>query len=757
MKQASKNEKKHLALSKQDMVTVTVGFLGLFLGRVTVFSTLNPVAIAFLASYILRGYRIYLGAFFVAIGIATQFSGPYFIKYMFAVGFVLLSHFFIDRTGTRTSKQLKAAVAFGSVVVPGLGMTLFLLRPGIYVGMTFLEAALAAGLVYLMESGIRVLEGKDRELDNESLLSTAIVLSMVVAGVADIYLAGVSLKHLVSSIVVLIIAQKSNSTTATTAGVVMGLIIAVTTGTSQSFIAVLAVSGMIAGIGKNMLQTILGFGTGWVVMSLFLDISKLSWGWLASYVLAAAIIYFGPKTPISMAKERTVNPMHLTKTKEYTITRLDQINKSFNKLSENLGITQKKYTISQKEVSEIIDSTANTTCINCSKRDSCWGATNFKNTYETFSNMVDYCSKTGPMTKEPDQLKSFCTQPKILISNINHTYGFYKNNLHWENRTKETKEIVAWQLNQIGSVLNNVASEVESQLKFNPYLEEAIKNVFEQKKVEVDNVIVLENQHGRYSVEIKYKGPRKLMSGVKEIISNIIGRDMVESEQKHNHRITYIEDQKLRIVTGLSKLSKEDSKSGDSHGIMHVSGTGALIVLSDGMGSGKRANEESSATVDMFENFMETGFDKETAIKIINSVMVLKSEEDYFSTLDACLVDLYNGNTEFVKMGASSTYIISQGTVDVIASKSLPMGIINEIKVDTVKKRLKPGDIIIMVTDGITEPAGKNNEEQLLEILTTTDLKDPQDIADHILNNVKGRVNNIKDDMTVLVAKIMDR
>ena len=764
MKEAIKKEKHLLTLSKQDTITLTIGFLGLFLGRVAIFSHLNPVAIAFLASYILRGYRIYLLALFMAIGVATRFNGPYLVKYTFAIAMVLASHFFInqERWNIRVTKQIKAIVAAGSVLIPGLVMTFFMGQNAIqfyYIGMTFLESALAFGLVFLMESGIRVLEGKDRALDSESLLSTAILLGMVVAGVSDIYIAGLSIKHFVSAVVVLIIAQKGDSTTATTAGVIMGLIIAMTTGTSPSFIAVLAVSGMIAGLGKHTWQTVLGFGSGWVIMSLFLDLTKLNWGWLVSYGLASAVIAFGPTTPLSLAKTTTFNPMHLEKTKEYTATRLALISKSFNKLAETLGTVQKKYILSQKEISDIIDNVANTTCIHCTKRDSCWGS-NFQQTYQTFKQMAESCEKQGPLDKAPDPLTSFCVQPHMLLTNINHTYGFHKNNLHWQNRTKEAKEIVAWQLKQIGTVISHVSTDVENEIRFAPYLEEAIQSGFERKKVEIDHVIVLENQHGQYSVEIKYKGPRKFLSGANDMISGIIGRDMVESEHpshRRRQRMTYVEEQKFRVSTGLSKLSKEDSQSGDSHGIMHVSGSKALVLLSDGMGSGDRASEESAATVEMFEDFMETGFDKETAVKIINSIMVLKSEEDYFSTLDACLVDLYSGMTDFVKMGASATYLIYPNEVEMIKNSTLPMGILNDIKVGPIKKQLKAGDIIVMVTDGVTEPGNINKEEELLALLKNTALRDPQDLADYILNEVKGKSTDIKDDMTVLVAKILDR
>ena len=50
------------------------------------------------------------------------------------------------------------------------------------------------------------------------------------------------------------------------------------------------------------------------------------------------------------------------------------------------------------------------------------------------------------------------------------------------------------------------------------------------------------------------------------------------------------------------------------------------------MGSGEKAQKNSNATIGLFENFIESGFDKETTIKIINSIVVLKSNEESFST-----------------------------------------------------------------------------------------------------------------------------
>ena len=60
-------------------------------------------------------------------------------------------------------------------------------------------------------------------------------------------------------------------------------------------------------------------------------------------------------------------------------------------------------------------------------------------------------------------------------------------------------------------------------------------------------------------------------------------------------------------------------------------------------------------------------------------------------------------------MGACSTYIKrNMRDIDLISSSSLPVGILSDIKLDRKVSKVKYGDYIIMVSDGILD-AGKNN------------------------------------------------
>ena len=115
------------------------------------------------------------------------------------------------------------------------------------------------------------------------------------------------------------------------------------------------------------------------------------------------------------------------------------------------------------------------------------------------------------------------------------------------------------------------------------------------------------------------------------------------------------------------------------------------IALSDGMGSGEEAFRESTMVVEMLEELLEAGFPVKTAVQMMNTALVIGREEVRFSTIDVSLFDLYSGTCEFVKAGASTTFIKRKDAVEKICSTTLPIGVLQDIEIDTVTKSLASG------------------------------------------------------------------
>ena len=215
-----------------------------------------------------------------------------------------------------------------------------------------------------------------------------------------------------------------------------------------------------------------------------------------------------------------------------------------------------------------------------------------------------------------------------------------------------------------------------------------------------------------------------------------------------------------RLVLGVAQTGKSGSLvSGDSYAFFHLKGGRFALVLSDGMGDGPRAALESSATISLLRRLLESGFNQDLAIKTVNSVLALRSPGESFATVDLVVVNLISGQANFIKTGAVPSFVVRGGHVSRIEACSLPAGIIKDIEVATLNRDMEPGDVLVMVTDGILDvyQGSGEREEWLEEVLTDVMGMPPGEIAELILKLAQtgaGGSARVPDDMTVLVTRL---
>ena len=163
--------------------------------------------------------------------------------------------------------------------------------------------------------------------------------------------------------------------------------------------------------------------------------------------------------------------------------------------------------------------------------------------------------------------------------------------------------------------------------------------------------------------------------------------------------------------------------------------------------------------IELIEKFLETGFQKETAIRMMNSAMVIQGEEGSFSTIDLASIDLYTGICEFYKIGAAATFIKHGKRVEYISSASLPAGIFHQLEIEKSVRQLEDGDFVIQVTDGVLDYLKvPMPEETMQEILEAMETNNPGQMAKQILEQILlYTAGKAPDDMTVLVAGIWEK
>lgn len=222
-----------------------------------------------------------------------------------------------------------------------------------------------------------------------------------------------------------------------------------------------------------------------------------------------------------------------------------------------------------------------------------------------------------------------------------------------------------------------------------------------------------------------------------------------------NHGMSWIEAQpKFNIKVGHSAYGQVPGVSGDSFQYKDISKNEYGILISDGMGKGKSASAESSLAVSTLMDLIGSGFDVKLALKTVNNILLQQEDDEIFSTVDLALIDRLGGKLRLFKIGAAATFIKRGDKVAAVKMAALPMGIVDGLHIDFINVRLRPGDQIIMISDGVSDANRLDLDMNWLkEAISNIKSTDPQTISDLIMNRaIEAYGIRERDDMTIITA-----
>ena len=347
-----------------------------------------------------------------------------------------------------------------------------------------------------------------------------------------------------------------------------------------------------------------------------------------------------------------------------------------------------------------------------------------------------------------------------------------RQNLFLKRRLKESRSLVADHLKEMAAIMEKTAEEKIKIIRPGEKKEKHMAKLLLQEGLVLEDFFVLEKEDGRKEVvariyQNKLPGKNKYYSTeeVAAFLSVIVNMRLIPTikspffitDKAENFR--FEEDSKYMVLTGFAKTVKEGERvSGDNYSFFETDDKRFYGVLSDGMGSGERAEEDSGMVLDMAERFLDSGFSAKLTAKMINDVILAGGEGKNMSTLDICSVDLYTGETEFLKVGAAYSLLKRDGYVEKIPSLSLPLGIFYDMEINQYRKQLLDGDYIFLFSDGILDSfAGEEGEEFLKEMVARIPYRRPSEMAGHIMRHaISVAGGRIKDDMTVLVMGVWE-
>ena len=154
-----------------------------------------------------------------------------------------------------------------------------------------------------------------------------------------------------------------------------------------------------------------------------------------------------------------------------------------------------------------------------------------------------------------------------------------------------------------------------------------------------------------------------------------------------------------------------------------------MAVLSDGMGSGPRAADESRRTVELLRTFLEAGYDSADALESVNALLQTRAGGELFATVDLCVIDLNTGEACLSKLGACSSLLITGGEAKRIEGGRLPIGILDSVTPGQRRLTLRPGDTLVLYSDGVADDLREEDAAWLAEAALSAAHQPPADMA----------------------------
>lgn len=759
-------------------------FAALLISRVTlVLSITNldniaPFGLAFLMALITIADRKYILAssmgsligYFTLISITNEI--PVYIICIMLICLIGIIPFRISRKKTFT---LSLISIFITMLIYRVVIGCFTI--GANFGITLIQVMILIPLYHTIRYGVICLQeaSSTYAYSNEELISLSIITCLCVSGIGDVSIIGVSIRNILALLVILCLSYIGGSTIGATIGVAMGIIIGIATNDMLMYISLYSVSGMVVGLFKETgkIFSVIAYFLMYSILALYTQ--NLNYTVLIELGIAALIYIIIPnnfyhRLTIELdgeIKEEYYTKAHMANMKEEFSDKIRNFSELLSSMSTVLNdLVANDRLLLKNKSSAMVENLADRVCNNCDMRHLCWKR-EMHSTYSGFSELIRNYQESKNIF--PKELERKCIKKSTLMKNTEGVINNYLINETYKKTLGQGRQLLASHIDSMSITLNTIVNQFNKNIDLCTGVEKSIRKAFSRANVKYYEIFCFNDSKGRLNIKVIMENYGSLQYCIREIlpiINSVTGKNMTTSEE--NYKITpdnkycnilFREATKYHISSYAAVSCKSGEKyTGDSYSFGKINDGGYMILLSDGMGSGPEANAESKAAVELIEKFAEAGINNITAINTVNSIMGMKfSEEEKFATLDMSNIDLYTGNTSFVKIGAAASFVKSKGKIEKIKSTTLPIGVLDKPDVEVIERKLRAGDLIISISDGIVD-ADKNkqgDEKWIEDFLSNNKCNTPRELASDLLDKAKEMSGKkLTDDMTVIVSKV---
>ena len=627
-----------------------------------------------------------------------------------------------------------------------------------------LESSLAFGGAWFFRDA---LSGALRTTETEELrhgVSLMVLAACLLMALSRLTLFGaVSVGRLLALLLVMASAMKGGVFAGAAVGTLLGLAADVAQAGAPFYTMAYAFSGLLSGIfGRH--------GRFFFVLSFLLaDALAVVCAWntevytsaLIECFCAAVLFMLLPRSLLSQlglllqGMERGSGESGL---RRFVAGRVRRLGEAYGDLVEAVrdGLTEP---YSQENLALVFDRAADAVCAACKHKNRCWNA-EYMDTLSALNDASLAMKTNGSLRPEdiPAHFRERCPGTEAFVAAVNGELRALNYRRELRSKLEENRSVAWGQYTDMARLLERLAAELGSLNGADPLAERRLLRYLHSLDLDAE-IAVYRDGRGRLRVVIESGRltPLTRQPDYLEKLSRVVGLRLCRPEgAEGSSRLTLLEAEPLAVSVGIAALKKKGERVSGDRGSYFKTDAGVLcVILADGMGSGDEAARDSARVVQILEKFLKAGADPAVAMKVLNSVLLLRGGDNWgFTTVDLMCVDLFTGETCFYKYGAAPSYVKNGKQIRPVKGESLAAGLAlgEGAAPDLVRMRLKPGCTALIASDGVLA----DREDGWIRELLGAEQTDMKALARGVLREAEKRYG-AGDDMTVLALRVEER
>ncbi len=740
--------------------------LGMILPRAEVYEGLMPFGVGMVAA--VNGpvsILVYLASI---IGYLLQGSSSS-LRYLAALVAVVGMRWAINGFHIVSKSVLFPACVTGiSLMITGSALLLGN-DPGIGAILTIAaESVLGAGFAYFVSCLLRELPYfGERALSERGKISAVVLLAVAMMALLTVEFSGISPGRVLCGLCILVSARCARLAGGASVGILMSIAILLTTPELAYLAPAFALGGVLSGLfserGKWCLSLLylsaIGIATVQAAQEIVVVIGLYE-------ALASGLLFLAIPPSAELWIEHTFCSAQrlpeVTAARQSAAMKLQYAAKAMTEVVGTVdSVSSQLNKLGAPDIGSICTACTDAVCGKCKKRVECWEK-HYSRITDALQHMLPVLRSQGDVQANafthrfPD-----CTHAEKICCALQEEYRAFVVRESAYRRLYELRGIVNDQFDSMATMLTEFSAQFDKPEWQDVHLKQQVETMLSKEGAIVEGVSCKIGEKGEMVIEMLLDGNYQPhdRDRFRRKIGHLCGRNFSLPMTEYTSGVTRIclnETARYHVTVGACQLScNGETLCGDSYEVTADGNGGYCAVLSDGMGSGGRAAVDSAMTAGMAMRLWKAGFGHESILRMINTALVAKSQDESLATLDMVDINLYSGVVKLIKAGAGVSLLFSKGRVSQLREATLPLGILRDLSVSCETDTLTSGDILVLMSDGVTNE-GVEWVTELIKEFGDDHTVQLEELAETIALQARERQGEEYDDTTVLVMQLVN-